>query len=467
MKLKILIRQQVSESVKQRVKLLLAASMGGFAIFTFIIFLTYNNVGIIKTAVAVPGKDSCKIISTQNTIINECTSLTSDVFEGGNSIAVANAYLNSDGRFPANLSSGDLVMIIQMRPGMNLTGDSLPAMDAAGNCAGNFEFAEVLNVPSATKIILKSGISNSYKSSGNVQVIRVPRYSTFIVTTTGSVTAQPWNGITGGIVAIEVKQNIILEGSVNVNGKGLNGNEGKDWQQEYSTEKIFMGMGGCKSVETGGSDGVNGGGLVYLISGGSVSGGGSVSANSENSGRGDGKGGGTVVIYSKGRITGISIDVGSGIGENINFIEGSMGYISVSNSTGVTENTSASSNGKISGFNGIIGPTPTFPYSSGATLPIELIRFNGEVKKDKVELTWATSAEINNDYFTIEKSTNGITFISYGKIEGAGNTTAIQNYGYHDLNPSAGMNYYRLKQTDFNGRNEYFKIIAIDFRTDS
>ncbi|HKR06341.1 MAG TPA: hypothetical protein VJY62_17020 [Bacteroidia bacterium] len=467
MKLKISFRQQVSESVKQRVKLLLAASMGGFAIFTFIIFLTYNNAGIMNTALAVPGRDGCKIISTPNTILNECTSLTSDAFEGGNSIAVANAYLNSDGRFTANLTSGDLVMIIQMRPVINPAGDSLQGMNTAGSCAGNFEFAEVLNVPSATKIILKSGISNSYKSAGNVQVIRVPRYSTFTITPSGSVTAQPWNGLTGGIVAIEVKQHILLNGSVNVDGKGFNGNEGRDWQQECSTEKIFMGMGGCKSVETGGPGGVNGGGLVYLISGDSVSGSGTVSANSENGGREDGRGGGTVVIYSKGIITGITIDAGSGMGENINFTEGSMGYISVSNSTGITKNISGSSNGKTSEFNGIIGPTPTFPYSSGAPLPIELTRFNGEAKNDKVELTWTTSAEINNDYFTIEKSTNGITFISYGKIEGAGNTTAIQNYSYHDLNPSAGMNYYRLKQTDFNGRNEYFKIIGIDFRADS
>ena len=78
------------------------------------------------------------------------------------------------------------------------------AITAYGN-AGKYEFDEVASIGSATKINLVSGLKNSYTSTGNVQVVRVPRYTTFTVNAGASVTSDSWNGSTGGIIAIETE----------------------------------------------------------------------------------------------------------------------------------------------------------------------------------------------------------------------------------------------------------------------
>jgi len=86
------------------------------------------------------------------------------------------------------------------------------------------------------------------------------------------------------------------------------------------------------------------------------------------------------------------------------------------------------------------------------SLPIELINFNAELNKSEtVDLTWQTDSERENDYFTIEKSVDAKEWTFVGKVNGAGTTAQAQNYYLEDKTPSLGTNYYRLKQTDFNG----------------
>lgn len=96
------------------------------------------------------------------------------------------------------------------------------------------------------------------------------------------------------------------------------------------------------------------------------------------------------------------------------------------------------------------------------TLPIKLVSFEAKIDNTAVLLTWSTAAEINNDYFTIERSTNGLSFEELGKIQGSGNSNVLKKYSYHDENPMKGISYYRLKQTDFDGRFEYFKLVTTD-----
>lgn len=88
------------------------------------------------------------------------------------------------------------------------------------------------------------------------------------------------------------------------------------------------------------------------------------------------------------------------------------------------------------------------------TLPVELLSFTGKNVNGNNVLEWQTSSETNNDYFTVEKSTDGITFFPIARIDGAGNSTQINDYSFTDEN-SAALTYYRLRQTDFNGRYEY------------
>ncbi|HOZ31013.1 MAG TPA: T9SS type A sorting domain-containing protein, partial [Bacteroidales bacterium] len=105
-----------------------------------------------------------------------------------------------------------------------------------------------------------------------------------------------------------------------------------------------------------------------------------------------------------------------------------------------------------------------YPYlrdGSGGLLPIKLEYFEAELFNNSVELTWQTSAEINNDYFTIERSNNGIDFKVVTTIEGAGNSSESHFYSYTDANILSGISYYRLKQTDFDGKFEYSDIVSI------
>ncbi len=96
------------------------------------------------------------------------------------------------------------------------------------------------------------------------------------------------------------------------------------------------------------------------------------------------------------------------------------------------------------------------------SLPIELLAFNGISKNNKVTLSWTTATETNNNYFTIEKSTDCITFYPIGDVEGKGNKTTVSDYLYVDDGACPGINYYRLKQTDFDGVFSYSSIIAVD-----
>lgn len=95
------------------------------------------------------------------------------------------------------------------------------------------------------------------------------------------------------------------------------------------------------------------------------------------------------------------------------------------------------------------------------TLPVTLVNFTGNEQDGKILLNWITASEINNDYFTIERSQNGYDFSEIGTVKGAGNNTMQRNYSFTDETPIVGDNYYRLVQTDFDGAYEIFKTIVV------
>lgn len=106
--------------------------------------------------------------------------------------------------------------------------------------------------------------------------------------------------------------------------------------------------------------------------------------------------------------------------------------------------------------------TPQGGTGCNAPLPIELLNFYGENKEYYNHLYWTTSTEINNDYFTLERSSDAFLFDSIGKIKGAGNSSVELFYEFEDDNILNGINYYRLKQTDFNGKYSYSNTIALN-----
>lgn len=97
------------------------------------------------------------------------------------------------------------------------------------------------------------------------------------------------------------------------------------------------------------------------------------------------------------------------------------------------------------------------------TLPIELISFVAESATDGVKLTWKTATELNNNFFSIERSADGTTYTTVTTVSGKGTTKTVSSYEYTDTEPLSGRSYYRLSQTDFDGKMEVFNPVAVDF----
>ncbi|MBX2922043.1 MAG: hypothetical protein KF746_07615 [Chitinophagaceae bacterium] len=98
-------------------------------------------------------------------------------------------------------------------------------------------------------------------------------------------------------------------------------------------------------------------------------------------------------------------------------------------------------------------------------LPVSLLEFSALAKSGYVDLAWSTGSEIKNSFFTIEKSGDGMHFEVMQTINSAseGNSTAKLNYAARDVHPYNGNNYYRLKQTDIDGKYSYSKVIVVYF----
>jgi hypothetical protein len=100
--------------------------------------------------------------------------------------------------------------------------------------------------------------------------------------------------------------------------------------------------------------------------------------------------------------------------------------------------------------------------SCSVPLPVELISFKGSNQGDHNLLEWFTATEKNNDYFSVERSTDGVNFLAIGIVDGAGNSNSLLNYSYSDPKEGEEITYYRLKQTDFNGQISYSDVVAIN-----
>ncbi len=96
-------------------------------------------------------------------------------------------------------------------------------------------------------------------------------------------------------------------------------------------------------------------------------------------------------------------------------------------------------------------------------LPVELLSFDASVEGSTVQVSWTTATEENNNYFTIERSIDGINYESIGTVVGGGNSNQVLEYSLTDRNPLPGTLYYRLKQTDFDGTTETFSPVVVQF----
>jgi hypothetical protein len=102
----------------------------------------------------------------------------------------------------------------------------------------------------------------------------------------------------------------------------------------------------------------------------------------------------------------------------------------------------------------------SYSWTPVCALPIELVSFTGENSGDKDIFNWITATEKDNDFFTLEGSADGFSFIELQKIKGAGNSHSSKHY--QTKTNSGQLTYFRLKQTDFDKHHSYSKTIALE-----
>jgi hypothetical protein len=103
--------------------------------------------------------------------------------------------------------------------------------------------------------------------------------------------------------------------------------------------------------------------------------------------------------------------------------------------------------------------------SAATPLPLELMSFTASPSDDGVHLKWITSAELNNDFFTVQRSENGEKFEDIQQVAGSGTTREQNNYQAIDTNPLPGRSYYRLVQTDFDGKFASLGVVSVVFES--
>jgi hypothetical protein len=151
---------------------------------------------------------------------------------------------------------------------------------------------------------------------------------------------------------------------------------------------------------------------------------------------------------------------------------GNVSHLRMSTSTGVVATHSAGTNTtadpRVNRTGLTVGQlTNNFHLAStnaaSSPLPIELLSFTAALNNSEVNLRWSTAAETNNDYFTIERASDIEHFEPLLEMDGKGTTKELNDYAVTDPSPLYGRSYYRLKQTDFDGKFSYSSVQVINY----
>jgi hypothetical protein len=118
------------------------------------------------------------------------------------------------------------------------------------------------------------------------------------------------------------------------------------------------------------------------------------------------------------------------------------------------------------GASGVNNDWKMFTYCPPTPLPVELIQFDAkENNNHQVDISWSTASEINNDHFEIYRSTNANDWTMIDRVSGAGNSNTPIHYQIVDPLPENGINYYQLKQVDFNGDVSFFDVTSVNIQS--
>ena len=186
--------------------------------------------------------------------------------------------------------------------------------------------------------------------------------------------------------------------------------------------------------------------------------------------------GNSTLTVNSGNTVHVTQDMGDPTNNNVNFVVN--GTLQVDGTLSSKQNTDFTGTGSISGGTLNIGSNGTCgtpcPVEGGFTtctsgdafctnnlVPIKLLFFKATPGLNNISLTWATYEEKNFDYFSIERSFDGLNFTEMAQQKGHGWSTSIINYSFEDNHPIQGRSYYRLKSVDFDGYTEYFSIVSV------
>lgn len=117
--------------------------------------------------------------------------------------------------------------------------------------------------------------------------------------------------------------------------------------------------------------------------------------------------------------------------------------------------------GNVSGNDNFTSPISV----TSETLPVTWLSFDVSKDENSVLLDWKTASEQQTLHFIVERSTDALRYTSIGLVKAAGNSAATTAYVYNDESPLNGINYYRLKQVDIDGRFVYSVVKKINFYT--
>jgi hypothetical protein len=136
-------------------------------------------------------------------------------------------------------------------------------------------------------------------------------------------------------------------------------------------------------------------------------------------------------------------------------------------STGVLKIKQALTKSSVSNSTGDVVFLPE-TNSGVLVLPLDMIAFKAKLisgLKKEVNLDWITVNEVNTKDFIVERSFDGKVFTTIGNVK-ANNKSGTNNYAFKDLNPGLGVAYYRLKQTDLDGKFTFSKIVSVNNNSD-
>ena len=266
----------------------------------------------------------------------------------------------------------------------------------------------------------------------------------------------------------------------------------------YSMNRIFMGGGGGggQMNNTVGTNGGNGGGIVFIKANQlvtpttcttpvSITANGQTASNSANDGSGGGGAAGTIVLqvntFMSTAACPLKINANGGNGGTVgnggthgaggSGGQGAIVFLASAPSANVTTSTL---NGN-PGCNNSIVPCTTFAGSTPEPNNIGVIQliplgvlfsnFTAEPIDRSVLLNWSTASEINSDYFSIERSINGLDFVSVGEVDAAGESQSELNYQFTDVNAFATNDqyYYRIREVDFDGKQTFTDLKFVQF----